>query len=165
MTADSSALFGEAGSPARSENTTPAVITARVMALAIDVLLVHFLYFSVFLLSCLAFWIVPIPDFLLFVPFFSFNVLFYFFTFPLFVMVYFSVLSAWSGQTIGKMFMGLRVETAAGGNLSLGQGFLRFAAFLLALLPVGLGLLWVFVDEGSRGWHDRIAVTRVVGLK
>ena len=97
--------------------------------------------------------------------FFLFNVFFYFFTFPLFALVYFSVLPAWSGQTIGKIFMGLRVETVAGENLSLAQSFLRFVSFCLSLLPLGLGLLWVFVDEESRGWHDRIALTRVVGLK
>ena len=70
MTADQSALSGEAGSPSRPGSIITAVISARIMALAIDVLLVHILYFSIFLLSCLAFWAVPFPDFLLFVPFF-----------------------------------------------------------------------------------------------
>ena len=163
MTVDSSGFFREAGSS--SEPVVSGVIVARVMALTIDLLLVHILYFSIFLLSCLFFWVGSISDLLLFVPFFSLNLLFYLVTFPLFVVLYFSILSAWSGQTVGKIFMGLRVETLAGANLSLGQSFLRFVSFLLALLPGGLGLLWVFVDLDSRGLHDRIALTRVVALK
>jgi uncharacterized RDD family membrane protein YckC len=161
MTVDPSALSGDLASPSWGGNIATTVIAARLMALAIDLLLVPLIYFSVFLLS----WLGPVPDFLLFVPFFSFNLLFYFLSFPLFVALYFTVLPAWAGQTVGKIFMGLRVETLEGENLSLGQGFLRFVSFLLALLPVGLGLLWVLVDEERRGWHDRIAVTRVVALK
>ena len=165
MTDDLSALFGEKDIQARSGSITPAVISARLMALLIDIVLVHLLYSMIFLLSCVTFWVGLLPDFWLFVPFFLFNLFFYIFSFPLFVAVYFSLLPAWSGQTVGKIFMGLRVETPEGENLSLGQGFLRFVSFLLSLLPLGLGLLWVFVDEDRRGWHDRIAVTRVVALK
>lgn len=32
----------------------------------------------------------------------------------------------------------------------------RIFATLLAALPLGLGLLWAFLDEDSLGWHDRI---------
>lgn len=35
----------------------------------------------------------------------------------------------------------------------------RLAAWWLAVLPVGIGFLWCFVDEDNLGWHDRITRT------
>jgi uncharacterized RDD family membrane protein YckC len=35
----------------------------------------------------------------------------------------------------------------------------RIAALLLSALPLGLGFLWVFFDEDSLSWHDRITQT------
>ena len=35
----------------------------------------------------------------------------------------------------------------------------RLAALLLALVPMGLGILWAFFDDDRLGWHDRISRT------
>ncbi|HIJ79597.1 MAG: RDD family protein [Desulfobulbaceae bacterium] len=154
-----------AGSGEEMGGLVRAGLAARVMALLIDVFVVHLLYFCFFLLSCAVFWLGPFADLFSFFSFILLDLVFYFFTFPLFVALYFCVLHGWSGQTVGKIFMGLQVKNSAGGDLSWGQVFLRFVSFLLAMLPSGLGLLWAFVDDEGRGWHDRIALTRVVCLK
>jgi uncharacterized RDD family membrane protein YckC len=49
-------------------------------------------------------------------------------------------------------------------ELSWRQALLRFAAGVVALLPLGLGLWWGFCDRDRRGWHDRLTGTRVVRL-
>ncbi len=33
----------------------------------------------------------------------------------------------------------------------------RIFATLLSAFPLGLGLLWAFIDEDTLGWHDRIS--------
>jgi uncharacterized RDD family membrane protein YckC len=83
-------------------------------------------------------------------------------TFPLFIAVYFLVLHGWQGQTPGKMFMGLRVVGADGGEVTPGLAFLRFIGFFLSMLPLGLGLFWTIVDREKCAWHDHLAGTRVV---
>jgi uncharacterized RDD family membrane protein YckC len=35
----------------------------------------------------------------------------------------------------------------------------RLAAVLLAVIPMGLGILWAFFDDDRLGWHDRISRT------
>jgi uncharacterized RDD family membrane protein YckC len=39
---------------------------------------------------------------------------------------------------------------------------LRYAGYFVALLPVGLGILWVAFDARKQGWHDKLAKTVVV---
>lgn len=69
--------------------------------------------------------------------------------------------TAASGQTIGKMIMGLRVVPdaphAEAGRVSIRQAFVR----ALSMLPLGAGLLAAFVGYGL-AVHDRVAHTRVV---
>ena len=68
------------------------------------------------------------------------------------------------GQTLGMKSWRLRVETLDGETPDVTRSLLRFAAGLLALLPAGLGLLWMLVDRDQRAWHDRLTGTRVVLL-
>jgi uncharacterized RDD family membrane protein YckC len=35
----------------------------------------------------------------------------------------------------------------------------RLAALLLAVIPMGIGILWAFFDDDRLGWHDRISRT------
>lgn len=71
----------------------------------------------------------------------------------------------WStfGATPGKMLMSLTVvDDVTGRPAALGRCVLRWFAYLLSVLPLGLGFLWVMVDSGKLAWHDRLAGTRVV---
>jgi uncharacterized RDD family membrane protein YckC len=67
-----------------------------------------------------------------------------------------------TGQTPGKMLMGLRVVTTDGNYLSLRQSVLRYFGYFIAALPLYLGFLWILVDDRRQGWQDKIAGTCVV---
>ncbi len=65
--------------------------------------------------------------------------------------------------TPGKMLVRARVVDAASGQpASRGQYVLRYLGYYLALLPLGLGILWVAFDRRKQGWHDKLARTVVV---
>lgn len=77
-------------------------------------------------------------------------------------MAYFTIFHAWGGQTPGKLCLGIRVVAVAGGSLSAGTAFLRFAGYLVSLLPAAAGFLWAVLDREQRAWHDHLAGSRVI---
>ena len=81
------------------------------------------------------------------------------FTYILVYHVFFWVLT---GQTPGKALLGVRVVTIEGKRVPPLRGILRFASYLLSALPLGLGFLWVLIDDNRQGWHDKIAGTYVI---
>ena len=58
--------------------------------------------------------------------------------------------------------MGLQVVSSDGADLGLGRSVLRFLGYIVSLLPLGAGFLWVLGDNERRGWHDHIARTQVI---
>ena len=66
------------------------------------------------------------------------------------------------GRTLGKWIFGLRVVTTSGGTLGLGKSFLRYLGYIISLIPIGLGVLWVVFDPQKQGWHDKMASTYVI---
>ena len=83
----------------------------------------------------------------------------------LFVPVYYIVLWAWRGQTIGKMATHIQVVQDDGSDLTLGRAVLRFVAYIASALPLSIGLAMAFFDSDRRALHDRIAHTLVVELE
>ncbi len=79
----------------------------------------------------------------------------------LFDATYLVVLTAFGGQTIGKMAAGLRVEQDGGQAVSVVGALARTASYGLSVAPVGLGFLGLFFRPG-RALHDLLADTRVV---
>ena len=78
-----------------------------------------------------------------------------------------AVLTLWLWRrflgTPGKLVMRLQlVDEQTGGPVSLRQGALRYFGYFLAILPFGLGFLWIVFDSKKRGWHDLFAGTVVV---
>lgn len=67
-----------------------------------------------------------------------------------------------AGQTPGKAFLGLRVVSSEGRPLRLRQALRRLVGYWLSALPLFAGFLWVLIDDGRRGWHDKFAGTKVV---
>lgn len=64
--------------------------------------------------------------------------------------------------TPGKMMIRMRiVDAETGANPTFGQYVFRYVGYFVALLPFGLGFLWVFFDARKRGLHDIIAGTMV----
>lgn len=67
------------------------------------------------------------------------------------------------GGTPGKLLMGCEmVDARSGQHLSLRQALLRYMAYGLSLLPLGLGFFWIAFDPRKQGLHDRLAGTLVV---
>lgn len=75
------------------------------------------------------------------------------------------VIYSWTatGQTIGKMAMGLRVVNADTGDLiTPGSAAMRYVGYIVSGMAFYLGFLWIIWDPKREGWHDKIARTRVV---
>jgi len=67
------------------------------------------------------------------------------------------------GQTLGKMAAGLKiVRVQSGASLDMGCAVRRTVAWLVLVIPAGLGLLSACFTRDHRGLHDRFAGTRVV---
>lgn len=65
--------------------------------------------------------------------------------------------------TPGKLLLGCQVVDArSGARLSVAQAILRYLAYFVSALPLGLGFLWVAWDKRKQGFHDKIAKTVVV---
>jgi uncharacterized RDD family membrane protein YckC len=77
-------------------------------------------------------------------------------------LAYFLTTVAVTGQTVGKAMMGLRIVRMDGRRLGFARTLLRTLAYLVSLVPLFAGFLWILVDEDRRGWHDHIAGSRVV---
>lgn len=80
------------------------------------------------------------------------------------VAAYFTAFWSRGGQTVGMRAWRLRVETVDGRPLAVTGALLRFLATLVAVAPLCAGIAWIVVDRERRGWHDRLARTRVVRL-
>jgi uncharacterized RDD family membrane protein YckC len=67
-----------------------------------------------------------------------------------------------SGQTLGKLLTGSRVVRDNGRPLGLKKAIARIVGFLLSALPLGAGFIGLWSDPQRRGWHDRLASSKVV---
>lgn len=65
--------------------------------------------------------------------------------------------------TPGKMVLKLIIVDAKTGNkASLKQYIIRYVGYLISLIPLGLGYLWIIWDPKKQGWHDKLAGTVVI---
>jgi uncharacterized RDD family membrane protein YckC len=67
-----------------------------------------------------------------------------------------------SGQTIGKVMLGLRVVADDFGRVPVTQAAVRTALSAVSLAVLGLGYLPALVGADRRALHDRLSNTRVV---
>lgn len=67
-----------------------------------------------------------------------------------------------SGQTPGKRVMGLTVVSADGSSVSWGQALLRYLGYIINIIVISLGFLWIAFDQKRQGWHDKMAKTYVI---
>jgi uncharacterized RDD family membrane protein YckC len=51
-----------------------------------------------------------------------------------------------SGQTLGKIIGGIKVISANGSPVSLGQGLLRYFGYLVSAAVISVGFLWIAFD-------------------
>jgi uncharacterized RDD family membrane protein YckC len=76
--------------------------------------------------------------------------------------LYFPLWWGLKGHTPGMVPFGLRVRRTDGSRIGLGRAFLRFLGYIIAAIPLYLGLIWAGFDRRKQGWHDKIADTVVV---
>jgi uncharacterized RDD family membrane protein YckC len=77
------------------------------------------------------------------------------------ILAYELVLVTLAGQTIGKRIMGVRIVSADGRRVKLGQAVRRLIGWLLSL-PLLWGFLIALVDDRRRAFDDMFAGTLVV---
>ena len=82
------------------------------------------------------------------------------------MVAYYVFFIGYSGQTIGKMALKLKVIRTDGTPVGYGRAFLReiVGKFLSGLL-LGIGYLMVLFDRQKQGLHDKIADTYVIKLQ
>lgn len=75
--------------------------------------------------------------------------------------------AGWSlaGATPGKWILGLRVIDSDGNAPRLGRALLRFAAYSVSIAPLLAGVAAIAFDPRRRAWHDRLARTAVVHVR
>lgn len=67
-----------------------------------------------------------------------------------------------TGQTLGKLVVGLRVADRRGAPPSYSKAFLRAALGAFGIAAAFLGLLPMLFDPARRAFHDRVFKTRVI---
>lgn len=80
----------------------------------------------------------------------------------LFVSGYFVIFWSLTGQTPGKLLLGVRIVTLDGRPLSFKRSVIRFVGYLLSALAFYVGFLWILIDNRRQGWHDKLARTCVI---
>jgi uncharacterized RDD family membrane protein YckC len=80
-------------------------------------------------------------------------------------LAYFCAFTAVGGQTIGKMALRIRVVNEDNGTIDATLAFRRTVVGAVSTAFLGLGMLPAFFDPERRAFHDRVARTRVVGLR
>jgi uncharacterized RDD family membrane protein YckC len=70
----------------------------------------------------------------------------------------------WSliGRTPGMSLLSIHLEAGGSREIGLRRALKRIFAVPLALIPLGLGFFAIVTSGDRRGWHDRIAGTKVV---
>lgn len=78
-------------------------------------------------------------------------------------LIYFVALWSWRGQTVGMMPFNMKVVSVADGkNIDVMRALLRYVGFIIAAIPLLIGLIWAAFDSRKQGWHDKIAGTVVI---
>ncbi len=150
---------------AHKEDSTPAHFSSRLMAFLIDSLLLAMIY-----TAGIFFAGYNILDLLggELQMFLDLSVLLSLFVLlgPVFIsMIYYIVLHAYSGQTIGKSIMGIKVVTVSDKPLGYLLSLVRWLGYQLSALPFFAGFLWAVLDVDKRSWHDILARSKVVNYK
>jgi uncharacterized RDD family membrane protein YckC len=67
------------------------------------------------------------------------------------------------GATPGKMAVSAKiVDAKTGAAPSTGRLVVRYFAYIVSMLPLFLGFIWIGIDRRKQGFHDKIAGTVVV---
>lgn len=79
--------------------------------------------------------------------------------------LYYILLHAMGGQTLGKMAFRIKVVTLNGEDITMVQSTLRWLGYLLCDITLGIGYLVIVFSRSKQGLHDKIAGTKVFFLR
>ena len=69
----------------------------------------------------------------------------------------------YKNATPGKMiFRAVIVDARTLAAPTASQNIIRYLAYFVSLIPLGLGFLWIAFDRRKQGWHDKLAGTVVI---
>ena len=72
----------------------------------------------------------------------------------------------YKSATPGKMIISAQIKDAnTGHSPSSIQSIIRYCAYMVSTVPLGLGFIWIAFDERKQSWHDKISKTVVVYSK
>jgi uncharacterized RDD family membrane protein YckC len=132
----------------------PALVTERLAAGALDTALLTALFGGVVYFASRAAQ-VAVPRLLPSWPFLAGYLAFL-------GLVYAGYFTGTTGQTLGKILVGLRVVDGSGQPPGFLKAFVRAAVGTAGLALAGLGAVPMLLDPARRGLHDRLLKTRVV---
>lgn len=67
------------------------------------------------------------------------------------------------GATPGKIVLSMKIVDADTlGAPSTGKLVGRYLAYVVSMIPLFLGFLWIAFDKRKQGWHDKLAGTVVI---
>jgi uncharacterized RDD family membrane protein YckC len=75
---------------------------------------------------------------------------------------YFIGFWAWRGQTPGKMLTRIKITLLDGSRIGWKRAFSRFIGYLLSMVFLFVGFLWLAFDSRRQGFHDKLADTYVI---
>lgn len=68
-----------------------------------------------------------------------------------------------AGCTPGKWLMRMRiVDVASFKKPTFKQFLIRYCAYIISIIPLTLGFMWIMWSKNNQGWHDIIANTAVI---
>jgi uncharacterized RDD family membrane protein YckC len=80
--------------------------------------------------------------------------------------LYYWLFTGLTGQTLGKMAVGIKVVNVQGDRPGLGVAALReILGKLISTIVICIGFIWIAFDNNKQGWHDKIASTYVVKVE
>jgi len=73
---------------------------------------------------------------------------------------------AYKSATPGKMILGLKI-ISLGENETLSNTQLvgRYLGYIVSMVPLMLGCIWIAFDKRKQGWHDKLAGTVVIKVR
>ncbi len=77
---------------------------------------------------------------------------------------YYITFTAFKGQTIGKMVMGIKVVSTDGLPMTFEKSSIRYLGYVLSCLTLGLGFLIAIWDKNNQCFHDKFAGTYVIEI-
>jgi uncharacterized RDD family membrane protein YckC len=79
-------------------------------------------------------------------------------------LAYWSGFWVWRGQTPGKMALAIKVIRTDSSPVKWQCALFRFLGYIVSLVTLFIGFIWVAFDGRKQGIHDKIADTYVVKL-